>query len=121
MNKDKIGILAVGIITLSIAIFVFSREKELSEAGIYTDGKITEYYYVGAKSYVKYTFKVENKNYFGVQRVYPFKCENGIYSCVGKEFRVIYSYENPNNNEIDLGDYNKYKPNRIKMFETKKK
>ncbi|WP_397447826.1 hypothetical protein [Polaribacter sp. R77954] len=120
MNKDKIGIIVIFTIIISIVIYGFSREKELSELGIHTNGKITEYFYVGAKNYVKYTFKVGNKNYYGEQRVYPFKCENGIYGCVGKEFEIIYSSENPKNNEINLGEYNKYKPNRIKMFETEK-
>ncbi|WP_405567156.1 hypothetical protein [Polaribacter sp. Asnod6-C07] len=116
MNKDKIAIIIVFIIIGLISFKHIKEHKELSENQSYTEGKISDYYYIGAKTYIKYIFYVDRKKYTGEERVYPFKCENGIYGCVGKTIKVFYSSKNPNNNEIDLGDYNKYRPNKIRFF-----
>ena len=116
MNKDKFAFVLVIVILLGILGHSFFEEKELSENKAYGKAKIIDYYNVGGKKYIKYIFYVGKKRYFGEKRVYSFKCSNGSKGCVGEKFKVIYSSSDPENNEIDLGKYNKFRPTRVRFF-----
>ena len=107
--------LAIAII-FSIIYYSISQDKDLSENKAYTTAKVIDYFYVGGKTYIKYVFFVNGKRIEREKKVYPFKCDNGVKGCVGSKFKVAYSKKNPNNNEIDLGKYKKYTPNKIKFY-----
>ena len=115
MNKDRIAILAVVGIIISIVLYRYKKNEELNEYILYSKAEIVDYYNVGGKKYLKYEFYINNVKYQGEQRVNAFVCENGIEGCVGEKFTVEYSSKNPNNNEIDLGKYNKFKPVQLKL------
>lgn len=61
MNKDKMSIIIVFIIIGLVFFYGLNKEKKLSENENYTTGKITEYYYIGSKTYIKYTFFLKSK------------------------------------------------------------
>jgi hypothetical protein len=63
----------------------------------------------GVRYSISYSFKVNNKKYYGHMGVTSFKCKNGKKACVGKEFKIYYSKKNPNYNWIDLSEYDKYR------------
>lgn len=97
---------------LGIFIIITSALKkqwELKENAIEVEGVITKYYKIGQKRYLKYEFLVEGKVYSGEVRVNGFKCSDGAEGCLGKKFIVRYSSINPENNDIDIGVYNRYK------------
>ncbi|MFY7670156.1 hypothetical protein ACOSP6_03640 [Tenacibaculum sp. MEBiC06402] len=111
---DKLVFFAVVLIVVGILVNTLINEKELAENKKFTTGKIIEASYTGGKYYIKYSFKVKNKKYYGEVRTNFFKCDNGIDGCLGENFEVIYSGINPNNNDINLGKYNHFKMrNRI--------
>lgn len=117
MNKDKGGVIVAFIIILFVILFNFYKEKDLSDNKVFSKAKIIDYFNVGGKKHIKYMFYVNKKRFLGETKVYPFKCDNGIGGCVGEKFKVRYSSKDPNNSEIDLGKYNKFRPNRIRLFE----
>ena len=116
MNKDKIIVIIILTICISVMAFGFFKEHELAENKAYTNGKIIRHIKTGQKNYIKYGFYVNNIKYYSEKRVYSFECDNGVKWCIGQEFKVTYSTVDPNNNEIDLGKYNKFRPNRVRMF-----
>ncbi len=81
-----------------------------------TKGKVVSYFNVGSKKYIKYLFYVKNIKYYNETKVYPFKCKDGTNGCVGKKFTVVYSELDPSNCEINLGIYEKHRPNRLRLF-----
>ncbi|WP_299158441.1 hypothetical protein [uncultured Tenacibaculum sp.] len=110
MKQDNpvVGIVIV-LIILSTLIYSISKAKELSSNGVKTEAKIVKYYRDGGKLYIRYVFFVNRKKISNETRVLSFKCDNGVKGCVGEKFKVIYSPDDPSNNNIDLGKYNKYK------------
>ncbi|CAM1365179.1 conserved hypothetical protein [Tenacibaculum litoreum] len=116
MKKDHLLLMLFFTVIISIITYIFIKEKELSDHKAYSEGKIVKHFKTGEKHYIKYIFKVNGKFQEGEAKVYPFKCDDGTDYCVGKKFPVIYSYIDPSNNEINLGKYSKFRPNRIRMF-----
>lgn len=116
MKKDSILglIFALGLIGF-ISYDSLKKSNDINEKGIITQGKIIDEYFVGGKHYIKYEFYVNNKKYTGEDKVAIFKCDDGSICCVGNKFNIRYAKNNPNNSDIDLGKYNKYKT-RTKLY-----
>lgn len=90
-------------------MLVFKKELDFKENSIKVEGVITRYYKVGQKRYLRYEFLVKEKVYHREIRVNSFKCSDGRDGCLGSKFIVSYSSVNPENNDINIGVYNKYK------------
>ncbi|CAL2094638.1 hypothetical protein [Tenacibaculum sp. 190524A05c] len=116
MNKDSLGIIVLLFIIGGILFYTHQRDKDFIENLSYTKGKITDYYNVGGKKYIQYTFYVKGKKYIGRSRVSVFKCSDGTEGCVGKVFKILYSSKNPDNNDIFLNQYQKYKFIRTRLY-----
>ncbi|WP_299122592.1 hypothetical protein [uncultured Tenacibaculum sp.] len=107
---DRIsGKLFVILILGFIGYHSVTKSNDLIDNGVVTEGEIIGGHYIGGKFYIKYVFFVEEKKIIGEKRVTPFKCDDGSKCCIGKKVKVFYSTKNPENSDINLGKYNKYK------------
>jgi hypothetical protein len=115
--KDKVAIVVVLFVIIIVTIYSSYRKKNLLDNLVYTESKIIEFKYLGKTDYsVNYVFFVKNKKYIGKVSTSFFKCSNETKGCVGKKFKVGYSFKDPSINEIDLGSYNKFKTSVNSIF-----
>ncbi|CAM1363038.1 hypothetical protein [Tenacibaculum xiamenense] len=114
---DRIlGVTAALCLLVFIVYHSISTSNDLIDNGVVTKGKIFDGHYVGGKFYIKYYFYVANKKYVNERRVSTFVCDDGTKCCIGKEVKVFYSKKNPENSDVNLGKYNKYKMGK-KLYE----
>jgi hypothetical protein len=116
MNKDSFGLFLILILLGGLFLFIYQKDKDFIENLSSTRGKITNYYNTGGKKYIEYSFFVRGKQYKGRVRVSSFKCSDGTKGCVGKDFKILYSSKNPNNNDIYLEKYQKYKFSKTRLY-----
>lgn len=116
MNKDPFAFIFVILMVGGLIVYEYQKNKDFIENLSSTKGKITKYYNVGGKKYIQYTFYVNGKKYTGESRVSVFKCSDGTQGCIGKEFRIFYSSKNPDNNDIQLEKYQKYKFSKTRLY-----
>ena len=116
-NEGRIILVLIVLIGLGILGRQYFREKNIFENQGQTKGIIMEFKKKAkGGSGVKYKYKVNDVWYYGSIGVHAFWCENGKKGCVGEEFTVYYSTENPEYSRIDLGKYEKYKAT-LEFFE----
>ena len=107
------------VVTIIVTSIHHNREKKSLKQNLkrteavvvdFTHGSRTDYY-------VKYKFQVDLIMYEGKVATSYFKCDDGTPGCKWKSFEVGYDVNDPNNNEIDLGRYNKHKQSMNSIFE----
>ncbi|WP_282057272.1 DUF3592 domain-containing protein [Maribacter luteus] len=110
ISKDTIAFV-IGLLVLVLCILYGTyKQYDIADNQKKTNGEILEFYHSTRARYgLKYRYWVGDKEYIGSTGVSPFKCDNGKKGCVGQEFPVYYSSENPQYSRIDLGKYEKYK------------
>lgn len=87
----------------------FSERNELTKNGITTTGKVIKLKYVNKSTYdLIFEFYVNNVKIQGSVFTSYFEIKN----MKEKTYRVTYSKENPEINDIDIGEYNSYKKHR---------
>lgn len=103
----------LGILGLIILVGIYRQyflQKNISEHKEETIGKVIDFESINMRRYsLKYEYSIGDNQYQGEIGVSYFECDNGKKGCVGKEFPVYYSSENPQYSRIDLGKYEKYK------------
>ena len=106
----KVILSVIGLAILLVFGYTLYKEKNISENQIFIEGKIIDFFHVNKARYaLKYEYSVNGEKYIGQVGVSPFDCENGKKGCVGENFTVYYSSQNPSYSKIDLGKYEKYK------------
>lgn len=113
INKESEGKVILGllaIVGLAIIVNQYLGEMSIRKNEATTQGVIVDYKAYGKGGIgITYEYKINGKLYEGHVGVHPFKCDDGKKGCVGEEFTVYYSTENPEYSRIDLGKYEKYK------------
>ncbi|SHK03287.1 DUF3592 domain-containing protein [Pseudozobellia thermophila] len=103
----------LGILGLIILVGIcrqYFMQKNISEHKEETIGKVIDFESINMRRYsLKYEYSIGDNQYQGEIGVSYFECDNGKKGCVGQEFPVYYSSENPQYSRIDLGKYEKYK------------
>ena len=114
-KKNIVGILIISLCIVCVFTFGTYEEWELQNNGVFTVGKVTEISYSRrGKYHLHYEFFVKGKKYKEMTSTHYFDCIDDK-KCIGNEYKVIYSYKNTNNSEMELGEYEKYKA-RIRFF-----
>ena len=109
MKKIAI-VLGFLIVVFIIAFNQYNRQLDILNNKRKTVGIITEEVGVYKARYrIKYSYNVEGKKYYGEVSTSSFECDDGTKYCIGKEFVVYYSSNDPKKSVIDLGKYEKYK------------
>lgn len=112
-QSDKKYIIFFVIICLIIIIFTIERvydQWELQKNSEFTEGKITDISYERrGKYYLHYEFFVKGKRYTGKTLTQVFGCFKKKNKCIGNQYSVAYSNQNPDNNDIGLGKDEEYK------------
>lgn len=109
-----IALFVIGII--GVMSFGTYEEWELKRTRKLTKGIITDIsYFKRGKYSIHYVFLVKGRKYRGKTNTHYFECIEDEKQCIGKKFKVAYSSENPDNNEMNLGNYEKYK-SRMRFF-----
>ena len=108
-KKKKTILFIVIALFITIALVYNSCKHEVFRDGKITVGIVTKYQFNNNNWLGKYSYEVDGEKYTGGWTGDFFKCPNGIEGCVGKEFPVRYSTENPEISEIDLREYDKRK------------
>ena len=108
-NMSLIGIMLMFLIATFIYFEKVRKEKEVEKFKIETIGKIIDFNHSNTSYYLTYEFYYGGRRYENTINVSYFKCFDGTVGCKGKEFTIFYSSINPNNNTIDLKEYNGFK------------
>ena len=98
-----------GVVLLIIIVITTNTIKDynLEKDKIQTKGIITNFRYNSSGNFqIKYSYFVDSMEYVGTKSVLYFKSDDGVQGCVGREFNVLYSKNNPKNSEIDLEEFN---------------
>lgn len=105
------------VIVLVLFGYEFYKQKNILNNQVKTEGKIIDFLHINRARYaVKYEYSVNAKKYIGQVGISPFKCDNGKEGCVGQNFTVYYSSENPSYSKIYLEKYEKYKT-KVEFFD----
>ena len=121
-SKTQNRILGIGLISLCIwllvrAIYIQIDVKENKEI---TQGKIIKFVRgYQARFGLVYEYYIDGNRYTGQIGIDPFECDDRTKNCIGKEFTIYYSKQNPKYSRIDLGKYEKHKTT-IEFIELKK-
>jgi hypothetical protein len=112
MGKSRKNTIVIGIVILVFLgglTYQHFQTKKLVENLEQTSGVVTDFSFSNNTYYLDYVFTVNGIQFKGTASCHYFKCDDGTEGCVGKNVTVFYSPDDPTNNEIDLGKYNKFK------------
>lgn len=119
MKNIKLAIVLIFIFGVIVVSEIHNRrEKKSLEKNLKRTEAVVVDFTHGSKSdyYVKYKFQVDLIMYQGKVLTSYFKCDDGTPGCQWKSFEVGYDANDPNNNDIDLGRYNKHKKSMNSIF-----
>ena len=112
--SGKLIALLILLIAMTSIVYQFYVRTQIEKNRGETTGKIIEFIYEARLDYgIIYEYYVDKKHYTNQIGVSFFKCDNGKKGCVGEEFPVYYSKDNPENSRIDLGKYDKYQKKQV--------
>lgn len=115
--SGKIFFVIVVLIVLCGTAFQYYKQENIKLNEVRTTGRIIKFSHKSAVRFgIEYEYYINGKSFIGHVGVSPFKCDNGKKGCVGEEFKVYYSTENPEYSRIDLGKYEQYK-NTVEFFD----
>jgi hypothetical protein len=113
----KILVIIVILMVLLLGILKNTYESNLlKENNNTTKGEVIGFHFSNNTYSLKYEFYVEGEKYIGYSTVHYFECNDGTPGCQGEFFTIIYSKENPNINDIDLGSFNSKKFHNPKFW-----
>lgn len=99
IKKEEIIPMTIGVILIIFGIYAsvkdVSNVKSLSRNLVYSKAAIVDFYSVKSGRYLKFTYYVDGKQYFGSGRHYP---KSDTFS-IGDSIRIVYDMTNPENSK----------------------
>ncbi|WP_190810382.1 hypothetical protein [Flagellimonas sp. S3867] len=93
------------ILIIITGLIINERKSYYLKNGTTTTGRVIDFHFCNNNYCGTYEYIVDGKKYEGSWSGSFFRCPNGAKGCVGKEFPVYYSVENPSISEIYLKEF----------------
>ena len=110
-NKKRLVIYFIVLVTVMVSIGLYMNTKNDIALRNYelTTATITDFGPCNYSYCLKYVYEVNGKKYKSFVSTEYFSCDDGTKGCLGKQFPLKYSIDDPKISRIDLGKYNDHK------------